>query len=328
MRNPARAALAFTAPLLAGALLAATPAHAQQYPARTIRLIVDTSPGGITDLLARLSSEGLAQRTGQQVVVENKPGASGVVAVDFIAKAPPDGYTLLMAAGGNIVVQPFLMKSLPYDPATDIIPVFNVGEVAHILVVPGLLPVRTLAEFVSYAKANPGKVSYGSAGIGSPPHLSMELLARSAGLQLVHIPYKGVGTAAPDLISNRIQALSIGLGSAGGHLKTGAMRALATGADKRLSALPDLPTSAEAGVPGWKMSAWFGIFAPKGTSPEVIRVLNERMQSVIDDPRSKQRMFDIGAEAIGGPQPAFAERMRGDFKLWGQVIRDANIKME
>jgi tripartite-type tricarboxylate transporter receptor subunit TctC len=306
----------------------ATLSFAQAYPARAIRLIVDTSPGGITDILARLSAEGLAQRTGQQVVVENKAGASGVVAVDYVVKSPPDGYTLLIAAGGNIVVQPFTTRSLPYDPQTDLVPIFNVAEVAHILVASGLLPVSNMAEFLAYAKANPGKVNYGSAGIGSPPHLSIELLQRVAGLKLVHVPYKGVGPAMPDIIANRIQLLSISLGSAGGNLKSGGIRALATGAKKRMTQLPDVPTAAEAGVPGWEMTAWFGIFGPKGVGPDVVRTVNERMQAVIDDPKAKQRLFEVGAEAVGGSQPAFLERWRSDFKLWGAVVKDAGIKME
>jgi tripartite-type tricarboxylate transporter receptor subunit TctC len=301
---------------------------AQAYPSKTIRLVVDTSPGGITDILARLSADGLSQRLGQQVVVENKAGGSGVIAVDFVVKSPPDGYALLIAAGGNIVVQPFMSRALPYDPMTDLTPVFNVAEVAHILVVPNSLPVRDIGEFIAYAKANPGKVYYGSAGIGSPPHLSVELFERVAGVKLTHVPYKGLGPAMPDMLSGRLQLLSISLGTGGSNLKSGAIRALVTGADKRLTQLPDVPTSAEAGIPGWKMSAWFGLFGPKGLGSDVIRVLNDRMQSIVDDPKTRARLFEVGAEAVGGPQPAFADRYRSDFKLWGGVIKDAGIKLD
>jgi tripartite-type tricarboxylate transporter receptor subunit TctC len=308
--------------------LACGAVHAQSYPSKPIRLIVDTSPGGVTDILARLSADGLAQRTGQQVVVENKAGASGVVAVDYVVKAAPDGYTLLIAAGGNIVAQPFMKRSLPYDPTTDLTPVFNVAEVAHILVVPAQFPAKTLADLVAYAKANPGAVNYGSAGIGSPPHLSVELLERVAGVKMTHVPYKGLGPAMPDMLSGRLQLLSISIGTGGSNLKSGAIRAIAVGSDKRLTQLPDVPTSAEAGYPGWKMSAWFGLFGPKGLPPDVIRVLNERMQSVIEEPKVKQRLFEVGAEGVGGPQRAFAEHYQSDFKLWGQVIRDAGIQPE
>ena len=303
-------------------------AFAQSYPNRTIKLVVDTAPGGVTDILVRLSADGITQKTGQQVVVENRAGASGVIAVDYVAKSAPDGYTLMFAAGGNIAVQPYMSRALPYDPVTDIIPVFNIAETPHLFVVPGILPVKTLTEFVAYAKANPGKIFYGSAGIGSPPHLSIELFERVTGLSFTHVPYKGLGNAMPDMLSGRLQLLSISLGTGGNNLKAGAIRALAVGADKRLTGLPDTPTSTEAGIPGWKMNAWFGIFTPKGTPPDIIRTLNERMQSVLDEPKTRQRLIEVGAEPGGGLQPALAERMRGDFKLWGQVIQDAKIKLD
>ena len=261
-------------------------------------------------------------------VVENRAGASGVIAVDHVVKSPADGYTLMFAAGGNIVVQPYMSRALPYDPVTDIIPVLNIAETPHLLVVSGTLPARTLAEFITWAKANAGKVYYGSAGIGSPPHLSIELFERVTGLSLTHVPYKGLGNAMPDMLSGRLQLLSISLGTGGSNLRSGAIRALAVGADRRLSGLPDTPTSTEAGVPGWKMTAWFGVFAPKGTPSDVMRALNERMQSVLDEPRTRQRLVEVGAEAAGGPQAPLIERMRGEFKLWGQIIQDAKIKLD
>ena len=303
-------------------------ASGQSYPTRPIKLVVDTVPGGVTDILGRLSADGLAQKTGQLVVVENRAGASGVIAIDHVVKSAPDGHTLIFAAGGNIAVQPFMSRALPYDPVTDIIPVFNIAETPHLFVIAGALPIKSLTEFGAYAKASPGKVFYGSAGIGSPPHLSLELFSRVTGLSMVHVPYKGLGSAMPDMLSGRLQLLSISLGTGGSNLKSGAIRALAVGADRRLSGLPDTPTSTEAGVPGWKMSAWFGIFTPKGTPPEVMRVLNERMQAVLDEPKTRQRLIEVGAEAAGGPQAQLAERMRSEFKMWGQVITEAKIKLE
>ncbi len=181
---------------------------------------------------------------------------------------------------------------------------------------------------IAHAKANPGKVYYGSAGIGSPPHLSVELFARQAGVKLVHVPYKGVGNALPDMISGRVQVMSISLGSARPYLKSGQIRALAAGAKHRLAGLPEVPTSAEAGVPGWEMSAWFGIFAPKETPPAILRLLNERMQAVIDDPKTRQRLLEIGAEPVGGSVESFSERFRSDYRMWGQVIRESGIKLE
>jgi tripartite-type tricarboxylate transporter receptor subunit TctC len=317
--------------LLAVALLGlvATAASAQgDYPSRAIRMVVDTSPGGLTDILGRLAADGLARELGRQVVVENKAGASGNVAIEYVMKSPADGYTLMIASGGNLVIRPFLEHSLAFDPLVDLVPVFNVAEAPHILVVPATLPVKDLAEFIAYARANPGKVYYGSAGTGSPPHLAADQLARLAGLKLVHVPYKGVGPALPDLVAGRLQLMSMSYGSARPYLKSGTLKALAAGSKRRLASLPEVPTSAEAGLPGWEMSAWFGIFAPKDTSPELVRLLNEKLQQVIDDPKARERLAEVGAEPLGGPSRAFAERVRADYAYWGQVIRESGIKME
>jgi tripartite-type tricarboxylate transporter receptor subunit TctC len=291
-------------------------------------MVVDTSPGGLTDILGRMAAEGLARELGRQVVVENKAGASGNVAIEFVVKSPPDGYTLMICAGGNLVIKPFLDHSLAFDPLADLVPVFNVAEAPHILVVPSSLPVKDLAEFIAYAKSSPGKVYYGSAGTGSPPHLAADQFARLAGLQLVHVPYKGVGPALPDLIAGRLQIMSMSYGSAKPHLKSGALKALAAGSKRRLAGLPEVPTAAEAGLPAWEMSAWFGIFAPRDTSPELVRLLNAKLQAVIEDPRARERLLEIGAEPLGGPAPAFAERVRADYRLWGQVVRESGIKLE
>ena len=317
--------------LLAGlVVLSATEAAFAQgdYPNRAIRMVVDTSPGGLTDILGRLAAEGLARELGRQVVVENKAGASGNVAIEFVVKSPPDGHTLMICAGGNLVIKPFLDHSLVFDPLVDLVPVFNVAEAPHILVVPAALPVKDLAGFIDYAKANPGKVYYGSAGTGSPPHLAADQFARLAGLQLVHVPYKGVGPALPDLIAGRLQIMSMSYGSARPYLKSGALKALAAGSKHRLGGLPDVPTAAEAGLPAWEMSAWFGVFAPKDTSVEIVRLLNGKLQAVIDDPKARQRLLEVGAEPLGGPAPAFAERVRADYRMWGQVVRESGIKME
>jgi tripartite-type tricarboxylate transporter receptor subunit TctC len=298
------------------------------YPNRSIRLVVDTSPGGLTDLLARMSAEGLAQKFGHSIVVENKPGASGNVATDFVVRSSADGYTLMIAAGGNLVVKPFLERSLPFDPIKDLAPVFNVAEAAHILVVPASLEPKDLAQFIAFARANPGKIYYGSAGLGSPPHLSVALFARLADLQLVHVPYKGIGNALPDMMAGRVQVMSMSFASARPYLKNSQIRALATGAKRRLAGLPEVPTSAEAGLPGWEMSAWFGIFAPRATPPEIVRLLNDRLQAVMEDPKTRQRLFEIGAEPVGGSVESFSERWLSDYRMWGQFIKETGIKLE
>jgi tripartite-type tricarboxylate transporter receptor subunit TctC len=307
---------------------AASLAVAQPYPARGIRLIVDTWPGGLTDLLGRLSAEALSQRVGQLVVVENKPGASGNVAADLLIRSPADGYTLMIAAAGNMAVKPFLERSVPFDPLADLVPVINVADAAHIFVVPASMEAKDLAQFIAYAKANPGKVNYGSAGIGSPPHLSLELFGRLAGVKLVHVPYKGIGNALPDMLAGRLQAMSISLGSAQPYLRSGQIRPLAAAAKERLAGLPEVPTSAQAGLPGWEMSAWFAVFAPKGTPADVIRLLNQRLQAALDEPKMRQRLLELGAEPGGGSSEAAAERLRADHRLWGRVIKEAGIKLE
>jgi len=321
--RPVRAIVAIFAVLIAlGA------AGQEPYPSRSVRLVIDTSPGGVTDLFGRLVAEALTPRLGQTVYVDNKPGASGNVAIDFLVRSPADGYTLMIASGGGIVVKPFLERGLTFDVMNDLVPVCNIAEVAHILVVPASVPAKDLGEFIAWAKAQPGKVNYGSAGIGSPPHLSMELFGRLAGLKLVHVPYKGVGGALPDLLAGRVQVMSMAVGSARPYLKTGQLRPLAAGAKHRLTNLPDVPTAAEAGVAGWEMSAWFGVFAPRATPEDIVRLLNRHLQAVLEDPKMRDRLYDAGAEPVGGSAEALAERFRADHRRWGQFIREIGLKTE
>jgi tripartite-type tricarboxylate transporter receptor subunit TctC len=308
----------------AGAAPVAAPAG---YPARPLRLVAGTSPGGVTDLLARMASAALAPALGQNVVVDNRPGATGNVAIELVAKSPADGHTLLMISGGNIVIAPYLYR-LPIDPVNDLLPVFNMAEAPHLLVVPGSLPVKDLRELIAYAKARPGNVYYGSAGAGSTPHLSADRFARVAGLQLVHVPYKGIGPALPDLIAGRVQLMMVTLGSARPHLPSGALKPLAVSSQRRLAGIPDVPTSAEAGLPEWQMTTWFGFFAPKGTSPRIVSFLNAQLQQVIDDPKGKQRLMDFGCEPVGGSQKSFAELVRSDYVLWGRLVKEAGVKLE
>ncbi len=298
------------------------------YPNRPIKLIVDAPPGGVTDLLARWTAEGLAQKLGVPVLVENKAGATGGVATEFVMKSAADGYTLLICSNGNLLTKPFLERGLTFDPVNDLAPIFNTGEVPHVLAVPASVPAKDLAGFIAYAKANPGKVFYGSAGTGSQPHISVSQFGRVTGLQLEHVPYKGLGAAMTDLLAGRLQIMSAGVGTVRPYLKGGELKILAVGAKKRLSAIPEVPTSAEAGVPGWEMSAWFGIFAPKATSPEVLRTLNEKLQAVFDDAKVRQKLVDIGAVPVGGSIASFAERIRSDYSTYGQIIKESGIKLD
>ena len=321
--RPVRALAAFFAVFIALGAAAEEP-----YPSRSVRLVIDTSPGGVTDLFGRVVAEALTPRLGQTVYVDNKPGASGNVAIDFLVRSPADGYTLMIASGGGIVVKPFLERGLSFDVMNDLVPVCSIAEVAHILVVPATVPAKDVGEFIAWAKAQPGKVNYGSAGIGSPPHLSMELFARVAGLKLVHVPYKGVGGALPDLLAGRVQVMSMAVGSARPYLKTGQLRPLAAGAKHRLANLPQVPSAAEAGVAGWEMSAWFGVFAPRGTPMEVVRLLNQHLQALLEVSKVRERLYDAGAEPVGGSAEAFAERYRADHRRWGQFIREIGLKTE
>jgi tripartite-type tricarboxylate transporter receptor subunit TctC len=306
----------------------AAAAQEPAYPSRMIHLVAGTAPGGITDTLARTCAEGLSARLGRQVVVENKAGATGNLAIEHVAKSSPDGYTLLLVAGGNVVITPFLYASLPFDPLNDIVPVFNIAGAPQLLVVPGALPARNLAEFIALARANPGKLNYASAGPGSTTHLAADHFARLAGVELVHVPYRGAGPALADLLAGRVQMLSVGLSPVQSYLMSGTLRALAAASKTRLAAAPDIPTSAEAGLPGWEMTTWFGIFAPKGTGPAIVDAINAALQSVIDDPPTRKRLVDSGIEPIGGPAKAFAERVRSDYRSWGQVVRASGVKLD
>jgi tripartite-type tricarboxylate transporter receptor subunit TctC len=206
--------------------------------------------------------------------------------------------------------------------------VFIIAEAPQLLLVPGTLPVKNLQEFIAYVKLNPGTLNYGSAGIGSTTHLASDRFTRLAGVRMVHIPYKGTGTVLGDLVAGRVQMLSMGLQPVRGQIANGQLKALAIAGKKRLAALPDVPTSAEAGLPGYEMTTWFGIFGPKAMNPDIARVLNTRMQSVIDEPKFKARLFDAGMEPIGGSLESFAERVRADVLMWGEVIKDAGLKAE
>ena len=290
-------------------------------------MVAGTSPGGVTDLLARMASAALAPALGQNVVVDNRAGATGNVAIELVSKSPPDGYTLLMISGGNIVIAPYLYK-LPVDPIKDLVPVFNMAEAPHLLVVPGSLAVRDLKEFIALAKSRPGQINYASAGSGSTPHLSADRFARVAGLQLVHVPYKGVGPALPDLIAGRVQMMMVTLGSARPHLPSGALKPLAVSSKRRLAGIPGVPTSAEAGLPEWEMTTWFGVFAPRGTGPRTVHFLNAKLQAVIDDPKGRQRLAEFGCEPVGGSPQSFAEVVRADYRVWGQIVKEAGVTLE
>ena len=291
-------------------------------------MVAATSAGGITDYLARIAATELTTMLGQNVVVDNRPGATGNVAIELVAKSPPDGHTLLTVAAGNVVITPFLYRALPVDPVNDLAAVFNIAGAPQLLVVPGSLPAKDVREFIALARASPGTVNYASAGVGSTTHLAADHFGRLAGVQLVHVPYKGVAPALIDLVAGRVQMVSVGLGPVQSHLKSGALKALAVASSKRLAAMSEVPTSAEAGLPGWEMTTWFGIFAPKATSPRIIGLLNASMQTAIDDPKMRKRLLDSGIEPIGGSERSFTELVRSDYRSWERLVKAAGLKPE
>lgn len=316
--------------LLASLIIAALPVslHAQSYPTKPIRLIAPFPPGGTVDFFGRLVSEGLGPLTGQPVVLENRPGAGGNLGTDAVAKAAPDGHTLALVASGNIVINPFLYRSMPFDALNDLVPVYNIADAPQLLAVPSSLPVKTLQEFLAFAKSKPGAVNYASAGAGTTTHLAMDMLGRMAKVDMQHVPYKGVGQAMADLLTGRVQALSVGYGPLQSNLKSGALRAIVAAAPKRLAAAPDVPTSREAGLPGFEMTTWFGVLAPRGTSPAIVNYLNTNLQKVFDDANTRKRLLDSGMEPGGGSADAFAKLIRADYSKWEAVVKASGAKLD
>ena len=310
----------------AAAALAALPglARAQAYPTHTIRLIAGFPPGSATDIVARLIAAPLSQRLGQQVIVENKPGAGSNLAAEFVAKAAPDGYTLL-AMTITTAVNETLYTGLGFDFARDIVPVVRTFESPNVLAVNPSVPAKTLPEFIAYAKANPGKINYASFGIGSAPHMNGELFDMMADVKMVHVPYRA--NPLPDLLSGQVQAIFSPMPVTIGAIRGGKLRALAVTSAKRSDALPDVPTVAET-VPGFNAGIWHGIGAPKGTPPEVIAKLNKEINVVLADPKMKEQLAKYGGAPVGGTPEEFAKLISDEVAKWGKVIKTANIKVE
>ena len=303
-------------------------ANAQNYPNKPIRLIAPFPPGGLADFFGRLIAEGMSPLVGQPWVLENRPGAGGNLGTDLVAKSAPDGYTLALVAAGNIVINPFLYKSMPFDPMTDLTPVFNVGDAPQLLVIPASMPISTLKEYIALGRSKPGTLNYASAGVGTTTHLAMDNFARLAGIDMRHVPYKGVGQAIADLIAERVQALSVGYGPLRSNIQSGALRALVAASPRRLTAAPDVPTSAEAGLPGYEMTTWFGIFAPKSTPASIVNFLNANMQKILGDPKVRARLIDSGIEPGGGSAESFAALIRTDYGKWQAVVKASGARLD
>jgi tripartite-type tricarboxylate transporter receptor subunit TctC len=303
-------------------------AAAQDWPAKPIRIITGFAAGGIGDLGARLLAEHITRATGQQAVVENRTGAAGTLGMDAVAKSAPDGYTLGLALNGNLVINPFIQKSMPFDPLKDLVPVAAIGDAPQMIALSTEVPAKTFKEFQALAKAKPGSFSYGSAGPGSLPHLSAAEFAHMAGISLVHVPYRGNAPAMTDLIAGRIQVVSSSIGQFRPALDAGKIRLLLTATKNRLSYLPDVPTSAEAGLPGYLMSVWIGVVAPAGLPQPVASRIHALVQDMLKDETAKKAMAGAGLDTMNMSQPEFADFVKAEYVRWEKIVKDAGVEKQ
>ncbi|MCJ0762168.1 Bug family tripartite tricarboxylate transporter substrate binding protein [Variovorax terrae] len=320
---PRRAALAAAALLSLG--LGAPAALAQAWPAKPIRLVVNFPPGGAADQLARMVGQPLSEALGQPVVIENRAGANGNIGGEVVAKSPADGYTLLMSSGGMVSINPHLYPKMPFDPAKDLVPVAAIARVLVYLEVKPSLPVKNVQEFLAYLKANPGKLSFGSPGNGSSPHLAAEMMKAQTNLYAVHVPYRGAAPAMQDLLGGQIDFMfdpGIGLQ----HVKSGKLKLLAVGSPKRSPLFPDVPTLEEAGLKNFDADTWFGFYAPSGTPAEVITRVNREVNKILGTPAIRERITAIGGVPAPMVPADFGARASIDGVRFGALIRARNIK--
>jgi tripartite-type tricarboxylate transporter receptor subunit TctC len=303
-------------------------ARAQAWPTRAVRFVVGFPAGGGNDAAARIVANRLSEIWGQQVVIENKGGAGGKIAMETVAHANPDGYTMLMGFPG-LVINSFLYSSLNYDPIADFAPVSMIGVYSNLLVVPNSSPVKSLQEFIAHAKANPGKITFASPGVGTSPHLAGELFKRRAGIELTHVPYCGTGGGAmSDLIAGRVDAMFNTTGSVLQAARTGQVRGLAVTTADRSASAPEFPTIAESGVPGFDVSGWYALFVPAKTPPDIVKKMNADMVALLREPAIKARFEPLGLAVAGSSPDALGARVRAEFELWAPLIKAASIKGE
>lgn len=307
--------------------LAGVGASAQSYPVKSVRIVVPWPPGGGTDIFARVIGQKLSATWGQQVIVENRPGATGNIGAQVVAKATPDGYTLLIATI-TLATSPSLYKSLGYDPLTDLDPVTLIAGVPHLLVVHPSMPVKNVNNLIALAKQRPNEINYASAGIGSPFHLAAELFNLLAGIKMNHVPYKGGGPAVTDVIGGQVLVTFANLLAVLPHAQSGRLRALAVTSAKRSGAAPDIPTMAESGLANYDFASWFGMLVPAGTARTTIQRLNTEVISVLNSPEVKDRLTRDGADLAAGTPEAFGAYLKAEAAKWARVIKEAGIKPE
>jgi len=313
--------------LISSLMLPAAPTAAQQYPSRPVRIVVPFAPGGAVDLVARTIAPRLGESLGQTVIVDNRGGAGGTIGTDIVAKARPDGHTLLVASLG-VAVNAVLYPKLPYDTLKDLAPVTTLGEQPNIVVVHPAVAAKSFGELLALAKAKPGQVTYGSGGVGSNSHLATVLLARMARIDLLHVPYKGMGPAVAELVGGQVQVVVSNVSTALPHVKSGRLRLLAVTSAQRFPLFPDAPTVSESGVPGYESSGWYGLWGTAGTPPAILSTLNREMVKILESAPLKEQFSAQGLQAIPVTPDAFGRRVRDEIRKWGPVVKASGAKPE
>ena len=311
--------------LIGLALCFATSAQAQGYPDRPIRLIAPFPAGGLADVLARAVGDEMSKSLGQPVIVENRAGAGGNTGADAVAKSAPDGYTLLMSSAGILTANQFLYAKMPFDAETAFVPVSNVASMSMLVVVNPKVEAKTLKEFVALAKAQPGKINFGSPGIGTTGHLGLAMLMHAAGVKITHVPYRGAAPAVTDLLAGQIDGVVDNPPTVIAHIQSGKLRPLAVAARERMALLPDVPTAAEQGVANYEASSWFGVAAPAGTPPAIVARLHQAIAAAVRTPAMQERFGKSGARLLGNSPQDFAAQIRAERASWGEIIKAANI---
>ncbi len=313
----------------AAATVAAPSLRAQSsWPSKPIRFLVPFAPGGTSEIVARSVAAELTKQLGQSVFVENKPGGAGVVAMQEAAKAAPDGHTIILGHVGTLAVNPYMLASQPYDVNKDFMPVTLLAKVPNVFVIHPDVPAKNFKEFVAYAKANPGKLSYGSAGNASAGHLAMEYLKLVTGMYMLHIPYRGTGPQLTDLLAGRTQASSAGMPALGAQIRAGKLRPIAVGTQQRISAMPDVPTVAEMGYKDFETSQWYGILAPAGTPQDIVKRMQEESLKALKSNAVTERFANDNAVGGGGPASEFAAFIGREQKIWSDIVKRAQIKAD
>jgi tripartite-type tricarboxylate transporter receptor subunit TctC len=314
--------------ILFGLILCVSAAHAQQFPSKPVRIVVPYPPGAVTDTLPRMVADKLREQWGQPVVVENKPGASGRIGTEAVAKSPPDGYTLAVGIVDTVVTAPYLVKNLPYDPVKDLVPVTMLARQSYVLVARQELPASNTAELVKYAKANPGKLRFGSWGLGSGAHLGMEMLKSASGANLEHVPYKGSAAVTVGLLAGEVDVMFSGYSALLPHVKAGKVKILGRASLQRMAITPDVPTIAEQGFPGMEVQAWYGLFAPAGTPRAVVDQIQRATAKALESPDIKTRLDAFYVEPVGDTPEAFGKTVNEERARWSKLIKSLNIDME